>query len=68
MHEQYKVYTIVYLMRSYHAAYKEKIGPKDGLTLQVRSAGMLIDVFGEEIEDRMKMTVIVEKKEVDGSV
>ena len=28
---------------------------------------MLIDVFGEEIEDRMKMTVIVEKKEVDGS-
>ena len=49
------------------AAYSERIGPHDRLTLQVKSEewdGMLIDFFGEEIEDRMKMTVVVEKPEV----
>lgn len=48
-------------------AHKERIGTNDLLTLQVKSEewdGMLIDCFQDTIQDRMKLTVVVEKAEV----
>ena len=56
------------LCEAIRVAYSERIGPNNRLTLQVRSQewdGMLIDFFGDEIEDKMKLfMVIVEKAEV----
>ena len=51
------------LCEAIRVAYSERIGPNDRLTLQVRSQewdGMLIDFFGDEIEDKMsKMSFII---------
>ena len=51
------------LLDAIREAYRERIGENDSLTLQVKSEewdGMLIDFFGENIEDRMKFTLVVE--------
>ena len=56
------------LEQAIHVAYGERIGPNDHLTLQVMSEewdGMLIDFFQDTIQDRMKLTVVVEKAEVN---
>jgi len=53
------------LLDAIRVAYKERIGPNDRLTLQLKSEewdGMLIDFFQEDIQDRMKLTLVVEKQ------
>ena len=55
------------LKEAIRAAYCERISPSDRLTLQVKCnewGGMLIDYFDEEVQDKMKLTVIVKKIEV----
>ena len=57
------------LEQAIRVANTERIGPDDRLTLQVKSeewGGMLIDFFQDTIQDRIKLTVIVEKAEVSG--
>ena len=55
------------LEEAIRAAYSERISPSDRLTLQIKSDewdGMLIDFFDDHVQDRMKLTVVVEKVEV----
>ena len=55
------------LLEAIREGFKERVGEGDRLTLQVKSEewdGMYIDFFGETIEDRMKLRLVVEKPEV----
>lgn len=52
------------LLDAIRVAYKERIGPNDRLTLQLKSEdwdGMLIVFFEVHIQDRMKLTFVVKK-------
>ena len=49
------------------AEYGDQINPTDCLTLQIKDhecQGMFIDLFGDDIEDRIIFRVLVEKSEV----
>ena len=59
------------LEEAIRAAYSERISPSDRLTLQIKSDewdGMLIDFFDDHVQDRMKLTVVIEKVEVSSDV
>ena len=51
------------LLKEVRTAYKERIGPKDSLTLQIRDKewdGMFVDFFGDDVEDRSIFRIVLE--------
>lgn len=55
------------LLEAIRVAYKERIGPNDRLTLQVQNdewGGMLVDFFEDHVQDRMKVSLVVERPKV----